>query len=437
MCRGAKSELRIKICLNDYVVSFCSYCFVDLRLCVAAGLGAAGTLQNIVPIVPLGVCWYTFFMARKTHMYQRIQSLSLTAARHTGVMGVLLAGLLPWVAHAQQPEVPVGVVAVQQVAQGFELEGVLQAARQSTLSVQVSGRITQWAVKAGDRVKAGQVLAVVDDRLSQAGVHQAQAQVAQADAQLAQARAHHARTLDLHAKGFVSKAALDVAEAQFKAAQAGASGAQAGQTQSQVTQGFARLTAPYDGWVLATHAEAGDVAMPGAPLVTVYAPQPLRAVVHVPASRQKQASQATLVEVRLPDGSWIKPAAQTTVPAADPVSQTVEWRLDVPPAVAAVWVPGQQVQVRFASGSVERLTVPAPAVFRRGELSAVYVLHNEGGAPSAQPAQSGFVLRAVRLGAVHGAAGYEVLAGLTSGDRVALEPLRAGLAGARPAPAKP
>jgi RND family efflux transporter MFP subunit len=362
---------------------------------------------------------------------------SLIGVRHAVAWGLVLSAWLPWAAHAQVAEVPVGVVALKNVAQGFELDGVLQAARQSTLSVQVSGRITQWAVKAGDRVKSGQVLAVVDDRVSQAGVHQAQAQVAQADAQLVQARAHQARTQELHAKGFVSKAALDVADSQLKAAQAGASGAQAGQTQSQVTQGFTRLTAPYDGWVLATHAEAGDVAMPGAPLLTVYAPQPLRAVVHVPASRQTLAAQATQVEVRLPDGSWVRPAAHTTVPAADPVSQTVEWRLDLPAAAASTWVPGQQVQVRFASGSVERLTVPAQAVFRRGELSAVYVVRGEGGASLAQAAQSGFVLRAVRVGARHGAAGYEVLAGVSSGDRVALEPLRAGLAGARPMVTKP
>jgi len=370
-------------------------------------------------------------------MKQAIQHTSLTGTRHAAAWGLVIAAWLPWAAQAQSPDVPVGVVAVQRVSQGFELEGVLQAARQSTLSVQVSGRITQWAVKAGDRVKAGQVLAVVDDRVSQAGVHQAQAQVAQADAQLVQARAHHTRTQELHAKGFVSKAALDMADSQLKAAQASASGAQAGQTQSQVTQGFTRLTAPYDGWVLATHAEAGDVAMPGAPLLTVYAPQPLRAVVHVPASRQRLAAQAKQVEVGLPDGSWVRPAAQTTVPAADPVSQTVEWRLDLPAAVAANWVPGQQVQVRFASGAAERLTVPAQAVFRRGELSAVYVLRTDASVPSAQATQSGFVLRAVRVGARHGAAGYEVLAGLASGDRVALEPLRAGLAGARPAAVKP
>ena len=366
------------------------------------------------------------------YCFAPIATTGLTRLAHVALFAA--ASALSASVMAEAPSVPVGVVSHRAVGQGIEFDGVLQAVKQSTLSAQASGRITQWLVKAGDRVKSGQLLAVIDDRVSQAGLSQAQAQVAQADAQLTQAQAQFARTQDLHAKGFVSKAALDVAESQYKSAQAGSSGAQAGKTQSQLAQGFTRLTAPYDGWVLTTHAEAGDLAMPGAPLVTVYAPQPMRTVTHVPASRQAAVSQATQVEVRLPDGQWVTPVAKATVPAADPVSQTVEWRLEMPAMAMAGMVPGQQVQVRFASAQAQRLMVPAQAVFRRGELSAVYVVRE---APASGGAASGFALRAVRLGASHGSAGFEVLAGLNSGDRVALDPLRAGLAGARPAATQP
>jgi len=84
-------------------------------------------------------------------------------------------------------------------------------------------------------------------------------------------------------------------------------------------------------------------------------------------------------------------------------------------------LPGQQIRVRFAAGQSQRLLVPASAVLRRGELTAVYAVSGQG-----------FVLKAVRLGADHGATGVEVLAGLTDTDRVALDPVRAGLAGAQP-----
>jgi RND family efflux transporter MFP subunit len=329
---------------------------------------------------------------------------------------------------ATGPQVPVMVLGERAVGAGLVMDGSLQAVQQSVLSAQASGRIASLNVKAGDRVKAGQVLAVIDDRATQAGVAQAQAGVAQAEASLANARAAFERTRDLRAQGFVAQAALDAAQAQFRAAEAGAAAARAGQTQASVAQGFTRLTAPYDGWVLATHAEAGSLAMPGAPVLTVYAPQPIRAVVHVPASQQGLVQTASRIEVRLPGTDrWVQPVARTSLPAADAVSQTVEWRLDLSAADGAGQVPGRQTQVRFVGGESQRLVVPSSALLRRGELTGVYVVTPRG------EGQSGFALRAVRAGASHGEAGVEILSGLKAGDRVALDPVRAGLAGARPA----
>jgi RND family efflux transporter MFP subunit len=300
--------------------------------------------------------------------------------------------------------------------------------RQTVLSAQASGRIAQLSAKAGDRVKAGQVLAVIDDRATQAGV-------AQADAQLVNAKAQFERTRDLRAQGFVAQAALDTAQSQLKAAQAGMAAARAGQTQSSLAQGFTRLTAPYDGWVLQTHVEAGALAMPGMPVLTVYAPQPIRAVVYVPASQQALAQNAQRIEVRLPGTErWVRPASSASLPAADPVSQTVEWRLDLSAADGAHQVPGRQVQVLFVgSGEQQRLVVPEAVLVRRGELTAVYVVIARG---EGQP--DGFSLRAVRTGAGRtgagrGDAGLEVLAGLKAGERVALDPVRAGLRNAVPA----
>ncbi len=351
------------------------------------------------------------------------------APRWLLVVGLLLGSATTYAQVAQVPRVPVMTVGAQAVGAGLEMDGSLQAVQQSVLSAQASGRIAQLGVKAGDRVKAGQVLAVIDDRATQAGVAQAQAGVAQADAQLVNAQAQFERTRDLRAQGFVAQAALDAAQSQLKAAQAGLAAARAGQTQSSLAQGFTRLTAPYDGWVLQTHIEAGALAMPGTPVVTVYAPQPIRAVVYVPASLQGAAQQAQRAEVRLPGSDrWVKPVASTSLPAADPVSQTVEWRLDLGVADGANQVPGRQVRVRFVGdGEQQRLVVPESALVQRGELTAVYLVSPRG---EGQPA--GFSLRAVRTGAGHGEAGLEVLAGLKAGDRVALDPVRAGLRGAEP-----
>lgn len=337
-------------------------------------------------------------------------------------VGVLVAT----VAAAQGAiQVPTVVAQVQSVGAGFELDGVIEPVKQSIISAQAGGRIGAMLVKAGDKVKAGQLLATIDDREALTGVERSQAQVAQAQAELRNAQAQFDRTRDLQSKGFVSAAALDTADSQLKSAKAGRDQAGAGAKQSALAQGFTRVSAPFDGWVLQTQAEAGDLAVPGKPLLTIYAPEPLRAVVQVPVSRSAAAQAAGAVEVAVPSASggvqWIRPASRSSVPTADPVSQTIEWRLALSPEAGKALLPGQQVRVRFASGQQERMVVPQAAVLRRGELTAVYVVSG-----------TQFVLKAIRLGADQGQAGVAVLAGLTAGDRVALDPVKAGLAGAQP-----
>lgn len=363
-------------------------------------------------------------------MSTSISFLSRSVSGRRMLMAALLTACLPVLQAAPPVEVPVWPVQVKGVHTGVEYDGVIEPVRQATVAAQASGRIATLQVKAGDRVRAGQVLATIDDREAQTGVQRSAAQAAQAEAEWRNAQVHAQRTRDLQAQGFVSKAALDMADTQLKAAQAARDQAGAGVRQSSLAQGFTRVTAPFDGVVLDTPAQAGDLAVPGKPVVVMYAPQPLRAVVQVPASRSGAARTASQVEVHVPGGTagaaGIVPVRQALLPAADPVAQTVEWRLDLPDRAAVALVPGQQVKVRFAGTEAPRLLLPAAAVVRRGELTAVYVAQG-----------AGFALKAVRLGADHGAAGVEVLAGLGAQDRVALDAVRAGLAGARPAPQGP
>jgi RND family efflux transporter MFP subunit len=347
---------------------------------------------------------------------------------------LILASLLipaAWSVAAQDRDtfsVPTISLSGQSTAVGFEMEGVIQAVKQSVVSAQANGRIAELRVKAGDAVRAGQVLAIVDDREMQTGVQKSEALIAQTQAELRNAQAHLNRTRELRAQGFISQAALDTAEMQFKAAAAGMAQAEAGGRQSKLSKEFTRITAPFDGYILETSAQVGDLAYIGKPLLQLYAPVPLRAVVQVPASQAATVRSIRKAEVQVPGpsgtGTWLAPVRQQVLPVADPVSQTIEWRLDLAPHATAGGVPGQQVRVRFAAGEVQRLLVPQRAVVRRGELSAVYVA-----------ADKVFNLRPVRLGRDHGSAGVEVLAGIGTSDTIAVDGVRAGLQGARPGPA--
>lgn len=338
----------------------------------------------------------------------------------------LFAVAVPGV-QAAPPAVAVPTITVASSAAGASagFDGVLQPVRQATLTAQVGGNVLALQVRPGERVKRGQPLLRIDDRDSRAGVARSDAAVTQAEAEARNADVALARSRDLKKSGFVSQAAVDSAETQAEAARAGLAQARAARAQAALAQAHAEVLAPYDAVVSATHVEAGDLALPGRALLTLYEPGRMRAVVQVPASRAAALAGASDIRVQLADGRVLKPTARELLPAADPVSQTVEWRLDLP-AEANNARPGQTLRVMAAGlgaqAGTARPTLPADAVLRRGELTAVYVATPQG-----------FVLRALRVGPV--AAGrVEVLAGLAAGERVAADPVRAGLQGAQAAP---
>lgn len=361
-------------------------------------------------------------------------------ARHHAVnillLAPLLAASLPGLAQDNSLKVPTFRVQSQAREGVLEWDGAIQAVRQSTVAAQVPGNITALLVKAGDTVKAGQALARVDDRDTQAALIRSQADVAQADAQLTNARLQWERSQALRSQGFISAAAFDGAQAQWRSAQAAFNAAKAGQTQAALAKGFTTITAPFDGRVLNTLSDVGDLAAPGRPILTLYAPQAMRAVVQVPASLADRIKTAKSAEVLLPANGnanapvqWVRATRVQALPAADAVSQTIEWRLDLPATTA---LPGQTSRVRFsdmaaspsATGtSSNGFSVPASALIKRGELIGVYVVR-----------EGQFMLQAVRTAPVSAqASNVTVLTGLHAGDTIATDALKAGMANASPA----
>ncbi len=341
-------------------------------------------------------------------------------------LGLLLGMVLGLaLAHAQTqsasngPAIQVIATGQKSVSNFNDIDGVVEAVMQSTLSSQIAGRVLSLNVKAGDRIKAGQVLATIDDRETQTGVLRSQAQLQQSDAELRQLQIALKRTQDLKAQGFVSAAALDLAEAQYKAAQAGRDSAGATTQQAKVAQSYSKITAPYDAWVLETSAQAGDLALPGKPLMTVYAPQPMRVVMQWPASEKNSLPKLQDIQIQM-GTETVKPVAMQVMPNADGVSQTIGIKLDLPrTGVALQAAPGMQVRVRTAGIAQAKGLVPASAILRRGEITAVYVAQGNG-----------FAMKLVRLGADHGSAGVEIWAGLKEGELIAVDAIQAGMKGA-------
>jgi RND family efflux transporter MFP subunit len=318
--------------------------------------------------------------------------------------------------------VPAGVgptyeVVMRDLPQTIAAEGLVEAVRQATLGAQVAGRITELAVKAGDPVRAGQVLARIDARTAEQAVAASRSQVAEAEANLANARRRHDRNVNLFAQKFVSQAAVDQSEAELKAAQAQVDSLKANAVQASAAQTFTTITAPFAGVVGATHVELGDMAQPGRQLVTVFDPKDLRVTATLP--------QASLAKVRLGEpvaielsgrAGTVKATRVTVIPLADARTHSTRVRLDLPPTDGVL--PGQFARAWFVTGTTRALAIPASALLKRGEVTAVYVVDRDGRA----------LLRQVRAGEPVAGGMVEILAGLAGGERIAQNPVQAGMA---------
>jgi len=329
----------------------------------------------------------------------------------------LLGALWMPAALAQGAGLATAKVELREVELTYPTEAVVEAVKQATVAAQVQGRVVEVRADAGDRVRQGEVLMRIDEREANQAVAGADAQLAQAQANLANAKATYERTRNLLAQKFVSQAALDQSESAWRAAEAQVRAAAAGKGQAGTVKGYTTVTSPLTGIVAQRHAEQGEMASPGKELITVFEPGDLRVVASVPQYKLAEVKQTLRARVELPESKrWIDAVSVTVLPTADARTHSVRVRIDLPDDVQGV-VPGMYARAHFFTGKARKLVVPAQAVLRRGEVSAVYAIDEKGG----------LQMRQVRLGETVAGEAVEVLAGLSAGERVALDPVKAGM----------
>jgi RND family efflux transporter MFP subunit len=319
----------------------------------------------------------------------------------------------------------------------YEAVGTVRARTSAAISTKVMGYVRAMNVRAGDRVREGQVLATLDSRdleaalkqadaaLSEAraGVLEADSGVASASASLELARTTAARIEDLYRKKSVSNQELDEAVARRKAAQAAhemaiarrrqldARIAQAEQARqaADVTRSYAEIRAPFAGLVTARTADPGVLATPGAPLVTIEREGAYRLEAQVEESRlaQIRVGQAATVTLDSP-ARTIAARVSEIVPAVDAASRSATVKIDLP--ALAELRSGAFGRAQFALASRQVLAIPATALIERGQLQSVMVVEN-GGARA----------RLITIGRTSNGS-IEVLSGLTAGERVEVHP---------------
>lgn len=308
-------------------------------------------------------------------------------------------------------------VEYREVPQTYSVDGTVEASNQSTVSAQIGGRVKEVNFDVGDRVKKGQVIVRIDERDSAQALAGSQAQVLRAQANLQNAKSTYERSKQLLKQKFISQAALDKAQENYKVALAQAAVSQAAASQAKLAHGYTAVLAPYGGVVAARMVELGEMVMPGKPLMTGFDPSEMRVLVSVPQYKMADIGDAPQAMVEMPALSrWIKAAYSRVQPMADARTHSTQVRVYLPANEAGVY-PGMFVRVHFVIGKVKKLLVPASAILYRSEVVAVYVVDDKGGVK----------LRQIRIGDVTVDGGVEVLSGLKAGEKVAIDPIKAGM----------
>jgi len=299
-------------------------------------------------------------------------------------------------ASASLPTVAVRVQTVERQRRWAteEVLGTVRPRLRAVVEARVSGRIEEMRVVPGQAVKAGDLLVRLDDREIRARYEQARALYEQAERDFR-------RRETLWREQTISRAEYDAAESQLRVA---AAALQEAETQLAHT----RIVAPFDGLITAKHADVGDLAVPGRPLLEIEDPQALRLEADVP--------EALLDKVRLGQSLTVHiPAAQLTLqgvvseitPVADPRTRTFPVKVDLPPGAGLR--SGLFGRLFVPVAEVEAIRVPARAIHLRGQMELAYVVHEQRA-----------TLRLVKTGKRLGDE-VEVVSGLAPGELLVIE----------------
>ena len=366
-----------------------------------------------------------------------------TMGRRVAIYVAILAGLIAATGFFfafKDRKAAVDVVLVQnpknQQVTLLNASGYVTPRRRATVAAKITGQVTAVNAEEGMRVKAGQVLARLDDSDARVRLQSARAErdaitasIADLEVNLANAERELVRTKSLQAEGVRSVEALDQARTAVESLQA-----RLALARKQVDASEARIRvaeqdldnctvrAPFDGLVVSKDAQVGEMVSPISAgggftrtgIATVVDMQSLEIEVDVNESNIALVKPGQSVVANLDAyPSWNIPArVRTIIPTADRQKATVKVRISFlkldPRILPDMGIKVAFLEERAAEGKSAALAlIPSEAVRQnQGVPAAVFLVRN-----------GRVERRVVSLGAKRGTS-VEVLAGLAQGERV-------------------
>ena len=252
--------------------------------------------------------------------------------------------------------------------------GTIEARAEADLGFRIAGKLIERKVDVGATVRAGDVLARLDDQDQRNALRTSEADLAAAQAEQLQASNEEARKRELLSKGNTTQVLYDAALLSKRTTDAKVVAAQAALQTSRDRVGYTELVADRDGAVTATGPDAGQVVEVGEMVVRIAQPEEREAVFNVAEAGIRAAPKEPVIEVALagaPDITAVGRVREVS-PQADPITRThtVRIALENPPNALRL---GATVTGRLKYPPAPVVELPGTAIVREAEQTFVWV----------------------------------------------------------------
>lgn len=298
--------------------------------------------------------------------------------------------------------------------QELTVSGQVEASQTANISTRVMGYITKVNVKVGDRVNKGQLLATISNEDILAKRAQADAMIAEADAGFKNAQKDYDRFTALYKQQSASAKELDNITLAYSSAKARLETAKQQRNEINAMLSYTSLTAPFAGTVTQKMMDAGSMANPGMPLLTIEQSGSYRVSAAVPESEISLIHEGISVTITI---SAIHKSISGTIEQISQSSQNSGSQY-----IIKIHIPDNEKQGLFAgmyadvaipvaraiktTHASEQVMVPVSAIEYKDQLTGLYTIGSNHIA----------LLRWVRLGRTQGNQ-VEVLSGLAANEQ--------------------
>ncbi len=287
--------------------------------------------------------------------------------------------------------------------------GKIQAANSADLSTRMMGYVNKIHVKVGDNVRKGQLLISINNTDLQAKRGQVNAGITEATAAYNNAQKDYDRFKNLFTENSASQKELDDITAHYEMAEARLESANQMKNEINAQFAYTNITAPFKGKITNKFIEAGDMANPGMPLISVETPGKYEVMAMVPENKISKIESGTEVEV------LVKAVQKTLKGNVIEVSTSAKntggqylVKVSLEKTDAKI-LSGMFSTVQFPIEKDEKtnamVLIPTEVLVNRGQLSGIYTISQSNTA----------LLRWLRLGRTYGDK-VEVLSGLTADE---------------------